>query len=103
MHIFSTFAGCESVRSRSLAAEAFLLNFQMPQKYGRNGPKRPFGPAGMPCVHSCSATLGASRFATAQALGGFMISAPLPETRYLLFDALSQAGASGGSHCASFL
>src|ERR1043166_8779334 len=57
----------------------------------------------MPCVHSCSATLGASRLATAQALGGFMISEPLPATRYLLFDALSQAGASGGSHCASFL
>ena len=38
-----------------------------------------------------------------QALGGFMISEPLPATRYLLFDALSQAGASGGSHCDSFL
>ena len=57
----------------------------------------------MPWVHSCSATFGASRLATAQALGGFMISAPLPEIRYLLFEALSQAGASGGSHCDSFL
>src|SRR6516164_11736152 len=57
----------------------------------------------MPCVHNCSATCGASRLATAQALGGFMISEPLPAIRYLLFDALSHAGASGGSHCASFL
>src|SRR5438552_18985441 len=57
----------------------------------------------MPCVHNCSATCGASRLATAQALGGFMINAPLPEIRYLLLDALSHAGASGGSHWASFL
>ena len=57
----------------------------------------------MPCVQNCSATCGASRLATAQALGGFMISEPLPAIRYLLLEALSQAGASGGSHCASFL
>ena len=57
----------------------------------------------MPCVQNCSATCGASRLATAQALGGFMISEPLPETRYLLLEALSQAGASGGSHCASLM
>ena len=31
-----------------------------------------------------------------------MISAPLPETSHLLFEALSQAGASGGRNCASF-
>ena len=86
-----------------MAADLFLLKFQMPQKYGRNGAKRPFGPDGMPWVHSCSATFGASRLATAQALGGFMISAPLPETSYLLFEASSQAGASGGRNCASFL
>src|SRR5215470_15021234 len=55
------------------------------------GVKRPFGPAGMPWVHNCSAICGASRLATAQALGGFMISAPLPAIRYLLFDALSHA------------
>ena len=86
-----------------MAAGLFLPKFQMPQKYGRNGAKRPFGPDGMPCVQHCSATCGASRLATAQALGGFMISAPLPETSYLLFEALSQAGASGGRNCASFL
>src|ERR1700741_3690228 len=57
----------------------------------------------MPCVHNCSATCGASRLATAHALGGFMISEPLPAIRYLLLEALSHAGASGGSHCASFL
>ena len=79
-----------------MAADLFLQKFQMPQKYGRNGAKRPFGPAGKPCVQHCSATCGASRLATAQALGGFMISAPLPETSHLLFEASSQAGASGG-------
>jgi hypothetical protein len=50
----------------------------------------------MPWVHNFSATFGASRLATAQALGRFMISAPLPEID-LLLEALSQAGASGGS------
>src|SRR5436853_7029081 len=96
-------AGCDRCTSRLLAADLFLPKLQMPQKYDANGAKRPFGPDGMPCVHSCSATCGASRLATAHALGGFMISEPLPATRYLLLEALSQAGASGGSHCASFL
>src|SRR6516225_11127151 len=95
--------GCERCTSRLLAAALLLLNDHSPQKNGWKGTNRPFGPAGMPCVHSCSATCGASRLATAQALGGFMISAPLPAIRYLLLDALSHAGASGGSHCASFL
>ena len=74
----------------------FFEKFQMPQKYGRNGAKRPFGPDGMPWVQHCSATCGASRLATAQALGGFMIIAPRPDTSHLLFDASSHAGASGG-------
>src|SRR3954462_14810991 len=80
----------------------FFEKFQMPQKYGRNGAKRPFGPAGKPCVQHCSATCGASRFATAQALGGFMIIAPRPETSHLLLDASSHAGASAGKNFASF-
>src|SRR5436190_10324617 len=74
----------------------------MPQKYGRNGAKRPFGPDGNPCVQHCSATCGASRLATAQALGGFMIIAPRPDTSHLLFEASSHAGASAGKNFASF-
>src|SRR3546814_2663298 len=68
----------------------------MPQKKGRNGLNRPFGPFGVLCVQSCWAISGASRFATAQVLGGFMISEPLPETIHLLFEASSQAETSGG-------
>src|SRR5436190_7708587 len=74
----------------------------MPQKYDAKGAKRPFGPDGMPCVHNCSATWGASRLATAQALGGFMISAPLPDTSHLLFEESSHAKTSGGSTATSF-
>src|SRR6202795_2084891 len=95
--------GCERWVSRLLAADLFLLNDQMPQKYGMLGVKRPFGPAGMPCVHRCSATWGASRLATAQALGGFMMSAPLPATSHLLLVASSHAGASGGKNLASLV
>src|SRR5215813_1203904 len=69
----------------------------MPQKNGRPGVKRPFGPLGAGNVHSCSATLGLSRLATAHALGGFMISAPLPAISHLLLEASSQAKTSGGS------
>src|SRR5215468_1081519 len=79
----------------------FFEKFQMPQKYGRYGAKRPFGPAGKPCVQHCSATCGASRLATAQALGGFMMSAPLPEISHLLLLLSSHAGASGGRNWAS--
>src|ERR1700738_1586818 len=75
----------------------------MPQKYGRNGSYRPVGPAGGSKVHSCSATRGASRFATAQAEGGFMISAPLPEISHLLLLASSQANTSRGSTGTSLL
>ena len=90
-------------RSRLLAADWFLLNFQVHQKYGRNGAKRPLGPAGKPCVQHCSATWGASRLATAQALGGFMINDAWPETRNLLFEASSHAATSGGRKAMSFL
>src|SRR5204862_4758263 len=64
--------------------------------------KRPFGPAGKPWVQHCAAISGASRLATAQALGGFMINAPLPETNHLLFEASSHAAASGGRKVISF-
>ena len=86
-----------------MAADWFLLKFQVPQKNGRNGAKRPFGPDGKPCVQHCSATFGASRLATAQAVGGFMISAPWPETRNLLFEASSHAATSAGRNAISFL
>src|ERR1043165_4802053 len=99
--IFSADSRCERNVSRLFAAGMFFEKFQVPQKYGRNGATRPFGPAGKPCVQHCSATCGASRLATAQALGGFMISAPRPETSHLLFDASSHAGASGGKNFAS--
>src|SRR5262249_61733586 len=68
-----------------------------------NGAYRPFGPDGMPWVHSWSATCGASRFATAQAEGGFIISAPLPEISHLLLLASSQAKTSGGRNGTIFL
>src|SRR3954469_14833743 len=64
---------------------------------------RPFGPFGGPKVHRFCATCGASRFATAQAEGGFMISAALPDTSALLFEASSQAKTSGGRLGTSFL
>src|SRR3954454_5446537 len=64
---------------------------------------RPFGPFGGPKVHRFCATCGASRFATAQAEGGFMISAALPDTSILLFEASSQANTSGGRNGTSFL
>ncbi len=64
---------------------------------------RPFGPLGKPPNQHFSATCGASRLPTAQALGGLKISAPLPESSHLLFDASSQACASGGQKPASFL
>src|SRR5215467_8549507 len=103
MTIFSAEAACDSSVSRLFAAGMFFEKFQMPQKYGRNGAKRPFGPDGKPCVQHCSATCGASRLATAHALGGFMISEAVPETRYLLLPASSQDATSGGSHWISFL
>jgi hypothetical protein len=87
----------------SWPADWFLLKFQVPQKNGRKGPKRPSARPGSRCVQHCSATCGASRLATAQADGGFMISEAWPETRNLLFEASSQAATSGGRNCISFL
>src|SRR5882757_10812935 len=103
MTIFSAEDADDRCISRLLAADWFLLKFQVPQKNGTKGAKRPFGPAGKPWVQHCSATCGASRLATAQALGGFMIRAPRPETSHLLLDASSHAGASGGRNAISFL
>src|SRR5215470_5400797 len=99
----STTSGEDKCLSRLLAADWFLLKFQVPQKNGRNGPGRPLGPAGKPCVQQFSATCGASRLATAQADGGFMINEAWPETRNLLFEASSHAATSGGRNCISFL
>src|SRR5271170_14807 len=80
----------------SLAAAWFLANFQTPQKYGRCGTMRPFGPVGLGKVQQSSATWGASRLATAQADGGFQIKVALPEISARLFEASSQLTASGG-------
>src|SRR5258707_12500944 len=73
----------------------------MPWKRGRTDTNLPLGPLGMPCVQSFSATCGASRLATAHALGGVKIKAPLPETSHLLLEALSHALTSGGRKAAS--
>src|SRR6188508_3202259 len=75
----------------------------MPQKDGCAGSKRPFGPFGDGKCQHCSATFGASRTATAQAEGGFMISAAWPEISALLLLESSQAKTSGGRNGTSFL
>src|SRR5262245_53696625 len=93
---WSLASGCGRCINRLFAADLFLLKSQVPQKNGSTGAKRPLRPDGMPCVQHCSATLGASRLATAHALGGLRISAPRPEISHLLLEVLSQAGASGG-------
>src|SRR5205085_12649551 len=63
----------------------------------------PLGPRGVGNVQSCSATFGLSRFATAHALGGFMMSAHFPAMSALLFEALSHPKTSGGKEAVSFL
>ena len=103
MTIFSAASRVDRCLSRLLAAGLFLEKLHVAQKYGRNGANRPFGPAGKPCVQHCSATCGASRLATAHALGGFMMSAPRPETSHLLLEASSHAGTSGGRNAISCL
>src|SRR5215475_15469650 len=75
----------------------------MPWKRGSTDTKRPLAPLGMACVQHFSATCGASRLATAQALGGLKISAPLPEISHLLLEASSHAVASLGQKAKSFL
>ena len=74
----------------------------MPQKYGRCGTRRPFGPRGLGKVQQSAATCGASRLATAQAEGGFQISAALPEISARLFEASSHCTASGGMNFTIF-
>jgi len=46
--IFCAASGVERWRNKLLAADLFLQNDLMPQKKGKNGPKRPLGPAGIP-------------------------------------------------------
>ncbi len=87
----STEERCDRNINRLLAADLFGEKFQMPQYHGMPASMRPFGPFGGGNVHNCSAICGASRTATAQAEGGFRISEPLPEIRYLLLLELSQA------------
>src|SRR5215472_18069592 len=87
---------------KSFAAPLFCANDQTPQKYGRCGTMRPFGPSGLGNVQQSSATCGASRLATAQADGGFQISAALPEISARLFEASSQLTASGGMNFTIF-
>src|SRR5215471_4939419 len=94
---FSTEERVDRYVRRLFAAAALAEKFQRPQKPKLHGSKRPFGPRGEWKVHSCAATSGASRTATAQAPGGFMISAPWPEISHLLLAALSQANTLGGS------
>src|SRR4051794_37622873 len=73
----------------SFAAVLLRLNCHKPQNHGPAGVKRPFGPDGAGNAHVSAAICGASRFATAQADGGFQINADLPETKARLFDASS--------------
>src|SRR3954452_7467887 len=80
----------------SLAAVLVLPKLQTPQKYGRYGRKRPFGPAGNGGVQHLLPTSGLSRTATAQADGGLKMSALLPEMRARLFEASSQEYTSPG-------
>ena len=72
---------------RSFAADLFCAHCQMPQKYGRCGTSRPALPLGFGKCQVSAAMAGAA--ATAQALGGFQISAAEPETKALLLDASS--------------
>src|ERR1041384_2162203 len=89
--------------NKLFAAALFCENFQVPQKNGTAASNRPCGPFGDGKCQTCSATLGASRTATAQADGGLKISEACPEIRNLLFEASSQANASGGRNGTSFL
>src|SRR5215475_5719163 len=74
----------------------------MPQKNGRCGTSLPLGPVGFGKVQQSSATCGASRLATAQAEGGFQISAALPEISARLLDASSHCTPSGGMNFTIF-
>src|ERR1700704_1500612 len=100
---FSTEERVDRWAKRLFAAGTLAENFQMPQKPKLVASKRPSGPFGDGNVHSCSAIFGASRTATAQAPGGFMINAPCPEISHLLLPALSQANTLGGKNGTAFL
>src|SRR4029077_7831351 len=100
---FSTEERLDRKDRRLFAALVLGEKFQIPQNPKLQGSKRPCGPFGEWKVHSCSAILGASRTATAQAPGGFMINAPWPETSHLLLPALSQANTLAGSDGTIFL
>ena len=67
------------------------------------GTRRPLIPLGLGNVQQSAATWGASRFATAQAEGGFQTIAARPEISARLFDASSQLTVSAGMNCAIFL
>src|SRR5437764_219533 len=99
----STEERCDRKSNRLFAADLLVEKFQIPQYQGMPASIRPFGPFGGGNVHNCLAISGASRTATAQAEGGLRISEPLPEIRYLLLLALSQAYTSGGRNGASRL
>src|SRR5271165_1572791 len=94
--MLSTDSRDERYSRMSLAALVALEKFQIPQKYGRCGTMRPFGPRGLENVQQSSATRGASRLATAQAEGGFQIKALLPEIRARLLEASSYWTVSAG-------
>src|ERR1700741_3090473 len=70
--------------SRLLADDLFCEKLQIPQYDGWPGSNRPFGPFGDGKCQHCSPTFGASRTATAQAEGGFMMKALCPEISALL-------------------
>src|SRR5205085_4776331 len=89
--------------SRLFPADMLGEKFQMPQYEGCAGSKRPFGPFGEGKCQHCSATFGASRTATAQAEGGFMINALWPDISALLLLESSQANTPSGSSGTSFL
>src|SRR5580704_5323159 len=100
--MLSTASRCERYSRMSLAALVALEKFQMPQKYGRWGTRRPTGPRGLGNVQQSSATCGASRLATAQAEGGFQINAALPDISARLLEASSHCTASDGMNFTIF-
>src|SRR5580658_7537615 len=94
--MLSTASRCDKYSRISFAALVALEKFQIPQKYGRCGTMRPFGPRGLENVQQSAATCGASRLATAQADGGFQIRALLPAISTRLLDASSYWTVSAG-------
>src|SRR3984885_2046735 len=83
----STFFRCDRNSISSLAAVLFGMKFQTSQVHVPAGRERPFEPLGAANVQQSAATFGASRRATAQAEGGFQISALWPEISARLLEA----------------